>query len=43
MTLKIEGQVNTSFLCHVTNHATVFVIIIRRARQEHFNWYGEKR
>lgn len=32
VTLEIEGQVNTLFLCHITKHATVFVIVIKRSR-----------
>lgn len=43
MILGIEGQVNTLFLCHITNHAVVFVILIKRVRSEHLNRYGEKR
>lgn len=43
VTLRIVGQVNTSFLCHITNHTIVFVIVIKGMKPEHLNRYDEKR
>lgn len=37
MILGIEGQVNILFLCHVINHAVVFVILIKRVRSTLIN------